>query len=430
MPTRLLGLIVLALLLPANAARGANELKPKETYGVIVGVLEWEHPGLSSFSKRHRKDQELHDLLVERGVPPANLSLLLDKQATLANIHKALYDIAARAKPGSTLLFYYAGHGGMLDSGQDTCFYNHDYSPKPPLKPALKLSEVAAILKKDFKGERVLLMADCCHSGGLKSVAAELAKAKIKAASVTSADASNLSCGNWTFTQAVLDGLRGDPLIDANGDGTITLGELIGEVSAAMKFREFQMFGHSHHGIDVDFRLARVNGTRKLTAGPKGGFRVGEYVYASDKGKRRPARVVGFGEGKYDIEFYDYSDKRVVKLAGERLEPIRFKTYKTDQELQVMWGGKPWKAKVVKVNGDFHFITYPGWGPEWNEWVLSDRIVDNLAAKQRVEVNWKGHWYPAVILKEKDGKYHIHYLDYDESWDEWVGKDRIRFKKP
>src|SRR5262249_38172277 len=73
---------------------------------------------------------------------------------------------------------------------------------------------------------------------------------------------------------------------------------------------------------------------------------------------------------------------------------------------------------------------YPGWGPEWNEWVLSDRIVDNLAAKQRVEVNWKGHWYPAVILKEKDGKYHIHYLDYDESWDEWVCKNRIRFKKP
>ncbi|HKB40239.1 MAG TPA: hypothetical protein VKD72_27665, partial [Gemmataceae bacterium] len=97
MPTRLLGLIALALLLPANAARGADELKPKETYGVIVGVLEWEHPGLSSFSKRHRKDQELHDLLVERGVPAANLALLLDKEATLANIHKALHRIAARA---------------------------------------------------------------------------------------------------------------------------------------------------------------------------------------------------------------------------------------------------------------------------------------------------------------------------------------------
>src|SRR5205807_1688049 len=111
--------------------------------------------------------------------------------------------------------------------------------------------------------------------------------------------------------------------------------------------------------------LARADQTRKPAAGPRGGFRPGEYVLAPDAGKRRPARVVGWAGGKYAIEFYDYSDKRVVRLPADRLQRITFKSYKAGQELEVMWGGKPWKARVLEVAGDFHLITYPGWGPEW-----------------------------------------------------------------
>jgi hypothetical protein len=407
----------------------ADELKPDNTYGVIVGVLKWQSPALGSFSARHRKDQELRNLLVQRGVPAKNIALLLDEQATLANIRSALRTVASAARPGSTFLFYYAGHGSLR--GKDVSFCNYDCGSKDPKKPALALSEVGAILKKHFKGGRVLLMADCCHSGGLKTVAAELEKAGIKAASVTSAEASNLSCGNWTFTQAVLDSLRGEPLVDVNGDGVITLGELVGEVSAGMKYREQQMFGHSHHGVGPDFRLGPTDRSRKLTTAPKGGLRPGSYVNAPDNGKHRPARIVGWGGGKYAVEFYDYSDKRVVHLPGDQLAPIHFKTYKVGQELQVLWQGQAYRAKVVKVAGDFHFITYPGYGHEWDEWILSNRVVEGARGKQIVRVEWKGVWYPAVVLETKGGKYRIHYEGFDSSWDEWVGKERIRFpKKP
>ena len=36
------------------------------------------------------------------------------------------------------------------------------------------------------------------------------------------------------------------------------------------------------------------------------------------------------------------------------------------------------------------------------------------------------------MLKTDNGKHYIHYVGFDNSWDEWVGKDRIRFpdKKP
>ena len=44
-------------------------------------------------------------------------------------------------------------------------------------------------------------------------------------------------------------------------------------------------------------------------------------------------------------------------------------------------------------------------------------------------IEWRGTWYDAKVLKKKPGYWYIHYVDYDDSWDEWVGPDRIRFKE-
>jgi hypothetical protein len=48
-----------------------------------------------------------------------------------------------------------------------------------------------------------------------------------------------------------------------------------------------------------------------------------------------------------------------------------------------------------------------------------------MAFKQ-IEVAWGQSWWPAQILQVQGDKYRIHYTGYDASWDEWVGKDRIR----
>jgi len=52
------------------------------------------------------------------------------------------------------------------------------------------------------------------------------------------------------------------------------------------------------------------------------------------------------------------------------------------------------------------------------------------AKGEKVQVSWKGSWYPATVLEVgKDanlGKYKIHYDGYDASWDEWVGPDRMK----
>lgn len=45
-----------------------------------------------------------------------------------------------------------------------------------------------------------------------------------------------------------------------------------------------------------------------------------------------------------------------------------------------------------------------------------------------VSVNWKGAWYPAKVIKAEETRWFIHYDNYDNSWDEWVGMDRIKKK--
>jgi YD repeat-containing protein len=50
---------------------------------------------------------------------------------------------------------------------------------------------------------------------------------------------------------------------------------------------------------------------------------------------------------------------------------------------------------------------------------------DKVGAKVQVEYN--DAWYPATVLKQENGKYYIHYDDYDDSWDEWVTEERIKF---
>jgi hypothetical protein len=43
-----------------------------------------------------------------------------------------------------------------------------------------------------------------------------------------------------------------------------------------------------------------------------------------------------------------------------------------------------------------------------------------------VEVKWKETWYPATVLRIEKRGYYIHYQGYEDSWDEYVWKDRIR----
>ena len=376
----MLALLPLLLAPSQTSAPVDDALDPTRVRAVIVGVLEWQHD-LTPYPKRHRKDQELRDLLVSLGTPGENIAMLLDGEATLSSVRAALTRSAQGAPPGSTLIVYYAGHG-MPSGASDFCFANYELEPGRPGETGWSLRELGETLAREFKGERVLLLADCCYSGGLELVVERLAAAGIEAANLTSASRSNSSTDNWTFTQTLIDGLSGEPLCDADGDGEITLGELAEEVREAMRHLEGQRSGFHARGVDEGFVLAKTRGPWPVAAGAP--CEIGGYVLAPDGERRRPARVVGVRDGACLVQFYDYSDKRLSTLPSVELAP------------------SPGELAAVPDEG--------------------------LTAD--CEVEWHGEWWAGRVLERKEGRFRIHYLGYASSWDEWVGPERIRFPEP
>lgn len=103
---------------------------------------------------------------------------------------------------------------------------------------------------------------------------------------------------------------------------------------------------------------------------------------------------------------------------------------KVGDAASVEWKGKWYPAKVTKVDGEKCCIHYDGYGNEWDECVGPERIkvkgANPYPAGTPVSVEWKGSWYPAKVLEAKENSWKIHYDNYDSSWDEWVGPNRIK----
>lgn len=101
----------------------------------------------------------------------------------------------------------------------------------------------------------------------------------------------------------------------------------------------------------------------------------------------------------------------------------------------VQWKGKWYPAHVSRVNETQTkcFIHYDGYENSWDEWVGADRYqslapsapVAKYRTGQDVKILWKQKWYDGFIIERSGDKYKIHYDGYENSWDEWVGVDRL-----
>jgi len=191
---------------------------------------------------------------------------------------------------------------------------------------------------------------------------------RVSYAALTSSSASRESTGNWTFTEMLLAGFKGKSFADINGDGEITLSELAEDIKEDMAFAEGQR-------------------STFLTTG-------------------------------------DFPSELLLTQAEPKTNA------EVSRRVEVKSEGDWYKARVIDARSGRFRVHYFGWEDSDDEWVTS-RQIRNFKLVQypvgaRVEVSWEGKWYAARILKAERGVHLIHYLGYDDGWDEWVSAKRIR----
>jgi hypothetical protein len=85
---------------------------------------------------------------------------------------------------------------------------------------------------------------------------------------------------------------------------------------------------------------------------------------------------------------------------------IRSFSDRPTQEMVVEWNGGWWSASPVEKKEERTLVHYKGWDASWNEWVGKERIryLAMPAAPrpgQEVLVRWNGVWLPAVVEEVK-----------------------------
>ncbi len=104
------------------------------------------------------------------------------------------------------------------------------------------------------------------------------------------------------------------------------------------------------------------------------------------------------------------------------------------QRIEVFSKGKWYRAKSIDADGDQLLVHYCGWDDTYDEWVGPERVrpyrPEQFGDGDKVDVLWDSDekWYPATVVRGWYGLHHVRYDGYDESSDEWVGPGRIRLR--
>lgn len=386
-----LWLLAMSMSMPAVAI-GDLGWSAGTTRMLVVGVLKWKSTDLESFSTKNRRDRKLVNFFLKAGVPQEKICYLANQNATLQGVMAAVKEQAAAAGPGETLIFYYCGHGWLDDDNKYGYLANYDAGDTN--ESWLSVNEIVQQLRKNFKGDQLIVLADCCCSGALAE-AMKAANPSFKYAVLTSAVASQTSTENWTFSQALLDTLNGHSFADSNKDGAVTFAELGAYIKHEMKQLEEQdATFDSGGGFDRNFVVANVKNP---------GEPVPENVEVKFEGDWWKAKLLKVEDGMAKVHWLEIgwdtaNDESVVPISDVRkLSPV-----KDAKRAGAAAAPKPTSSSPKNAG------------------------AATLVSGTKVKVSYEGDYYPATILKVNEGKYLIHYEGYQASDDEWVDRSRIK----
>ena len=177
---------------------------------------------------------------------PENVRLLLNSEATVANINKGLREFLQQARENDFVLFFFAGHGSPDPNRLvDHYLLAHDTNPENIAGTGILMRHVREAIS-EIPARHVLILTDSCHSAGMaappgmrslttnpihQAFLEKMRHASDSLAILTASESAQKSFEDASFDQHgiftyfLLQGLKGKA--DADRDGIVALGELI-----------------------------------------------------------------------------------------------------------------------------------------------------------------------------------------------------------
>ncbi len=249
--------VVVAKKEPEQAPQ-AQQFKGHQVWGVVVGISEYQSSQITPLRYADRDAESFYQYLVTplekggRGVAPANIKKLINKDATKVNIQEAIFDFMKNPLEEDVVIIYFAGHGAPDPYRPNVPYllaYDSDLSK--PAATAVKMQDIQEAIHDYIKAGKIIVFADACHSAGISSNIAmrgdatselindflsDIAKAgssvltfSASEAKETSQESQQWGGGHGVFTYYLLEGLSGKA--DLDSDGIVRLGELVDYIS-------------------------------------------------------------------------------------------------------------------------------------------------------------------------------------------------------
>lgn len=201
-------------------------------WAVIVGISRYAHEAWN-LEYADRDAQQLADLVsAPAGGRFEKVQLLINEKATYQALNKALKSFLKQPDREDIVLLYFACHGTPdPDRPENIYLLTHDSDPHDISGTALPMREIDLALRETLRAERVIILADTCHSGGMalgigrraidqsavvNKYLKDLSLARGGVALLTSAATNETSRegkqwgeGHGVFTHFLLEGMRG-----------------------------------------------------------------------------------------------------------------------------------------------------------------------------------------------------------------------------